>query len=57
MFKKQQLFSHRFTQMNAGMFKHKEITDIILRTFYEAYNELGDGFLEFVPLPLHMKHN
>ena len=29
---KKQLFSHRFTQMNAGMFKHKEITDIILQT-------------------------
>jgi hypothetical protein len=29
------------------MFKYKEITDIILRSFYEAYNELGDGFLEF----------
>ena len=32
--------------MNADMFKYKEITDIIL-SFYEAYNELGDGFLEF----------
>ena len=30
------------------MFKHKEITDIILRSFYEVYNELGDGFLESV---------
>ncbi len=34
--------------MNAAMFKYKEITDIILRSFYEAYNELGDGFLESV---------
>jgi GxxExxY protein len=34
--------------MNADVFKHKEITDIILRTFYEVYNELGDGFLESV---------
>jgi GxxExxY protein len=34
--------------MNAGSFKYKEITDIILRSFYEAYNELGDGFLESV---------
>jgi len=34
--------------MNADMFKHKEITDIILKSFYEAYNELGDGFLESV---------
>ena len=25
--------------MNAAMFKHKEITDIILRRFYEVYNE------------------
>jgi len=30
------LFSHRFTQMNADRFKYKEITDIILRSFYEA---------------------
>ena len=34
--------------MNADRFKYKEITDIILRSFYEAYNELGDGFLESV---------
>ena len=26
--------------------KHKEITDQILRGFYEVYNELGRGFLE-----------
>jgi hypothetical protein len=26
--------------MNADRFKYKEITDIILRSFYEAYNEL-----------------
>ena len=25
--------------MNAAMFKHKEFTDIILRSFYEVYNE------------------
>ena len=25
--------------MNAAMYKHKEITDIILRSFYEVYNE------------------
>jgi len=36
LFKKQQLFSHRFTQMNADSFKHKEITDIILRSFNKA---------------------
>ena len=34
--------------MNADRFKYKEITDIILKSFYEAYNELGDGFLESV---------
>ena len=34
--------------MNADSFKHKEITDIILKAFYEVYNELGDGFLESV---------
>jgi len=34
--------------MNADSFKYKEITDIILRSFYEVYNELGDGFLESV---------
>ncbi|MBC2704268.1 GxxExxY protein [Desulfobacula sp.] len=28
--------------------KHKEITDIILKSFYEVYNELGEGFLESV---------
>ncbi len=34
--------------MNADMLKHKEITDIVLKGFYEAYNELGGGFLESV---------
>ncbi len=34
--------------MNADSFKYKEITDIVLRSFYEVYNELGDGFLESV---------
>ena len=34
--------------MNADSFKYKEITDIILRSFYEVYNEIGDGFLESV---------
>jgi GxxExxY protein len=28
--------------------KHKELTDGILKTFYEVYNELGFGFLEKV---------
>jgi len=26
--------------MNTDRFKHKEITDIILRSFYEVYKEL-----------------
>ncbi|MCP4366861.1 MAG: GxxExxY protein [Deltaproteobacteria bacterium] len=34
--------------MYTDMLKHKEITDIILKGFYEAYNELGNGFLESV---------
>ena len=29
-------------------FKHKDITDKIIKGFYEVYNELGDGFLESV---------
>lgn len=29
-------------------FKHKDITDKIIRAFYEVYNELGHGFLESV---------
>lgn len=27
---------------------HKNLTDVILKTFYEVYNELGYGFLENV---------
>jgi len=42
------LRSRRFTQMNADMFKNKEITDIIFKSLSEAYNELGDAFLESV---------
>jgi len=34
--------------MNADRFKHKETTDLILKSFYEVYIELGDGFLECV---------
>ena len=37
--------SHRWAQMR---FKYKEITDIILKSFYEVYNEPGDGFPESV---------
>src|SRR5438309_12004372 len=29
-------------------FKHKEITDKIIKVFYEVYNELGHGFLDSV---------
>jgi GxxExxY protein len=29
-------------------FKHKDITNKIIRVFYEVYNELGHGFLESV---------
>jgi GxxExxY protein len=28
--------------------KHKELTEVIIGTFYEVYNELGFGFLESV---------
>lgn len=34
--------------MNTDNFKYKEITDVILKSFYEVYNELGGGFLESV---------
>jgi GxxExxY protein len=34
--------------MNADRFKHKQTPDMILKSFYEVYNELGDGFLESV---------
>ena len=30
------------------MLKHKELTEVILKTFYDVYNELGYGFLERV---------
>ncbi len=33
--------------MNTDL-KHGKITDQIIRVFYEAYNELGHGFLESV---------
>jgi GxxExxY protein len=29
-------------------FKHSEVTEKIIGTFYEVYNELGHGFLESV---------
>ncbi len=34
--------------METDKLKYKEITDIILKSFYEVYNELGGGFLESV---------
>ncbi len=34
--------------MNTDKFLYKEITDKIIKGFYETYNELGDGFLESV---------
>ena len=34
--------------MHSDKLKYKEITDIILKSFYEVYNELGNGFLESV---------
>jgi GxxExxY protein len=30
------------------MLKYEELTDIIIKTYYEVYNELGYGFLENV---------
>ena len=27
---------------------HEELTDVIIKTFYEVYNDLGYGFLEKV---------
>ncbi len=30
------------------MLKHKALTDIILKSFYDVYNDLGYGFLERV---------
>jgi GxxExxY protein len=37
-------------ERSSGRFsgKHGEITDRVLRVFYEVYNELGGGFLESV---------
>ncbi len=34
--------------MNADKIKHKKVTDLILKSFYEIYNELGNGFLESI---------
>ena len=39
-----------WTQMNADYkdFKHKELTEEIMKIFYRVYNKLGYGFLEKV---------
>jgi len=29
-------------------YKHSELTDLVIKTFYEVYNELGYGFAEVV---------
>jgi len=34
--------------MATDMLLHRETTDRILKSFYEVFNELGDGFLESV---------
>jgi len=33
---------------DAASYKHQQITEAIIRCFYEVYNELGYGFLESV---------
>lgn len=40
--------SRGLTQINAEDFKYREITEKIIKGFYEVYNELGQGFLESV---------
>lgn len=35
-------------EKNFGQLKHAELTDKILKIFYQVYNELGFGFLESV---------
>jgi GxxExxY protein len=42
------MICRRLTQINADDFKHQEITEKIIKGFYEVYNELGPGFLESV---------
>lgn len=34
--------------MSADFLKHKDVTDKVLRCFFDVYNELGSGFLESV---------
>jgi len=35
-------------EKNLGVIKHAELTEKILKVFYQVYNELGFGFLESV---------
>jgi len=34
--------------MHTDKLKHKELSHLIIKSFYEVYNELGGGFLESV---------
>lgn len=41
--------SHGFSQMNTDHgLKHRDVTERVIKVFYEVYNELGTGFLESV---------
>jgi GxxExxY protein len=42
------IFENHFLNLSHMELLHKDLTDIILKTFYEVYNELGFGFLEKV---------
>jgi GxxExxY protein len=34
--------------LDPANYKHQELTEAIIRSFYEVYNELGHGFLESI---------
>jgi GxxExxY protein len=34
--------------MHTDKFKYKELTHLVIKSFYDVYNELGGGFLESV---------
>jgi GxxExxY protein len=38
----------QITMMNAGNYKHSEVTERIIKAYYKVYNTLGYGFLEKV---------
>lgn len=42
------LFFTTFTKKNMTDFLHKELTELIIKAFYNVYNKLGYGFLEKV---------